>query len=553
MGGRVAAGYMATGIDRYAWPGDRLGKGGCMTMSAFYAYEPVKVYVPDTSVIVEGAVSRLVREGKVRGKIVIHRAVIAELEHQANQGRATGYAGLEELKRLHELARQGLVEVELGGEPPTRRDIREARLGAIDALIRDYAYEIGATLITADHVQALVAESIGMSVIYVRPEVRTEPRIVKFFDDKTMSVHLKEGVPPRAKKGSPGNWVLVDLEPRPLTRSEIEDYAHEIIEVAKRRPDGFIEIDRSGSTIVQLGPYRIVITRPPLSEGWEITAVRPLKKLRIEDYNLPGKLLARLEQRAEGILIAGAPGMGKTTFAQALAEYYARKGKVVKTVESPRDMQLPPEVTQYSKNYAEIGELHDILLLSRPDYTVYDELRSDADFKLYIDLRLAGIGMIGVVHATTPIDAVQRFVHRVDIGLLPSIIDTVIFINKGTVEKVYELRMTVKLPTGLREADLARPVVEVRDALTGELAYEIYTFGEQTVVVPVKQVASATVQDKLVKLIERLVPGSEVEVRDNTLIVNVPRVMAKTLMKRLKRIKKLEEKYGVTIRVNMVG
>ncbi len=522
-------------------------------MTAYMYRGPIPVYVPDTSVIIEGAVSKLIEEGKLQGKIVIHRAVIAELENQANKGRATGYAGLDELRRLHRLAEKGLIEVEVGGEYPSLYDIRRARSGAIDALIRDYAYDIGATLVTADRVQALVAESIGMSVIYIQPEKRDEPSIVKYFDEKTMSVHIKEGMPPRAKKGSPGNWVLIDIDTHRYTRQEVEEMAREIVEIAKRRPDGFIEIDRAGSTIVQLGPYRIVITKPPLSEGYEITAVRPLKKLRLEDYNLPAKILARLDQRAEGILIAGAPGMGKTTFAQALAEYYAKKGKIVKTIESPRDMQLPPEVTQYSKNYAELGELHDILLLSRPDYTVYDELRSDADFKLYIDLRLAGIGMIGVVHATTPIDAIQRFVNRVDIGMLPSIIDTVLYINKGTVETIYELRMTVKLPTGLREADLARPVVEVRDALTGELAYEIYTFGEQTVVVPVREIRTSTISDKARRLIERLLPGAEVEVRDNTLVVHVPRAMAKLLMKRMKKIKKIEEKYGISVKVNMVS
>ena len=518
-----------------------------------YRLEPVPVYVPDTSVIIEGIVSKLVKEGRIKGKILIHRAVLAELEHQANQGRATGFAGLEELKRLRKMAEEGLIDIEIVGQKPSPADIRLAHAGAIDALIRDYAYEAGATLITADRVQALVAEAMGVSVVYIPP--RREERLVieKFFDENTMSIHLKEGVPPRAKKGTPGEWLLVDLDSKPLSREEVEAIAKEIIEVARRRSDGFIEIDRKGSTIIQLGKYRIVITRPPLSEGWEITVVRPVKKLRLEDYKLPAKLLRRLEERAEGILIAGAPGMGKTTFAQALAEYYASKGKIVKTIESPRDMVLPPSITQYSKTYADIGELHDILLLSRPDYTVFDELRTDEDFKLYIDLRLAGIGMIGVVHATSPIDAVQRFIRRVDIGMLPNIIDTVIFINKGRVEKVYTLRMTVKLPTGLREAELARPVVEVRDALTDQLEYEIYTFGEQTVVVPVKQVAGTAYDEKIRKLIERIIPGAEVEVRDNLVIVNVPRVAARILMKKMKKLKKLEDKYGITIRVNMVG
>ncbi|WFO76346.1 Flp pilus assembly complex ATPase component TadA [Desulfurococcaceae archaeon MEX13E-LK6-19] len=512
-----------------------------------------EIYVPDTSALIEGAVSRLIEEGKIRGRIIIHKAVLAELEHQANQGRATGYAGLNEIKRIRSYAEKGLISVEIAGEKPRPYDIRMAGLGAIDALIRDYAYEVGGTLITGDRVQALVAEAMGLKVIFIPPEKITRLKLEEFFDETTMSIHLKEDVPPIAKKGRPGDWEYVVLDKRPLSREEIEAIAREIIEEARRRPDGFIEIDRSGSTIIQLGRYRIVITRPPLSDGWEITAVRPLKKLRLEDYNLPPKLLKRLEEKAEGILIAGAPGMGKTTFAQALAEYYMEKGKIVKTIESPRDMQLPPKVTQYSKNYADLGELHDILLLSRPDYTVFDEMRSDEDFKLYADLRLAGIGMIGVVHATTPIDAIQRFIGRVELGMIPSLIDTVIFIRNGQVDKVYEVKMTVKLPTGLREADLARPVIEVRDFLTGELEYEIYTFGEQTVVVPVKRFKPTGANvDKVATLIQKILPGAEVSIEDSTVVVLIPRNMIKSFNKKVKRIKKLEEKYGVAIKLRFI-
>lgn len=507
-----------------------------------------EVYVPDTSVLIEGVVSKLVKQGRIRGRIIIHRAVLAELEHQANEGRMTGFAGLEEIIRLRELASEGLVSLDIGGEKPKPSDIRMAHAGAIDALIRDYAYERGAILVTGDKVQAEVARAMGMKVLYIPPMQRERLKLEEFFDENTMSIHLKEGTPPKAKKGRPGEWTFVELGNRPLTREELEAITREIIEAAKRRPDGFIEIDRPGSTIIQLGEYRIVITRPPLSEGWEITAVRPLVRLKLEDYKLPSKLIARLEERAEGILIAGAPGMGKTTFAQALAEYYMRKGKIVKTIESPRDMVLPPEITQYSKTYGTSEELHDILLLSRPDYTVFDEMRNDEDFNLYVDLRLAGIGMIGVVHATTPIDAIQRFIRRVELGMIPSIIDTVIFIEKGQVSKVYELQMTVKLPTGLREAELARPVVEVRDFLTGQLEYEIYTFGEQTMVVPVGRARKTAIETKLVREIERLIPEARVEVSGDIVYVTVPRDAAKVAMRRAKKLKKLERKLGVSIR-----
>ena len=108
------------------------------------------------------------------------------------------------------------------------------------------------------------------------------------------------------------------------------------------------------------------------------------------------------------ILIAGAPGMGKSTFAQALATFYANQNRTVKTIEAPRDLILKDNVTQYAVSHGDLAEIHDILLLSRPDNTVFDEMRNTPDFMLYADLRLSGIGLAGVVHATTPIDANRK-------------------------------------------------------------------------------------------------------------------------------------------------
>lgn len=509
-----------------------------------------RAYTPDLSAVLQGLVSRLLRQESIEtgSTIYVHKALVAYLEKLSHEGKATGTAGLEEIKRFSQMAAERDVRVMFTGEVP--RTIDRLDTLVLSHLVRELAQDQAAILITSDRNTLLAAEAMGIETIYAREHGVERLTLEEFFDAQTMSVHLIEDVPPIAKKGKPGDWRFTQIRSHPVSRLEIERIVDELIEAARAREDSFIEIDRAGSTIIQLGNYRIVISRPPLSSRWEITAVRPLVKLSLSDYDLPSKLVKRLEEKAEGILIAGAPGMGKTTFAQALAEYYASKGRVVKTIESPRDMSLPPDVIQYSKNFAGKDELHDILLLSRPDYTFFDELRGDEDFKLYVDLRLAGIGMVGVMHATTPIDAVQRFIGRVELGVIPSIIDTVIFIDRGTVAKVYELSMTVKLPTGLKEADLSRPVVEVKDFLTGELEYEIYTFGEQTVVVPVRKARRKKLETKLKKTLEALFPGAEIELRgENTVVIKLPQTEARILSRKARKLRRLADKHGVEFRL----
>ena len=379
-------------------------------------------------------------------------------------------------------------------------------------------------------------------------------KLESFFDEKTMSVHLRENVSPFAKKGAPGNWEFVKIRESLLTKSEIEELSKEIIEATEEDDNGFIEIERAGSTIIQLGTFRIVITRPPFSDGWEITAVKPVKHLSLEEYNLSEKLIARLETQAEGILISGAPGMGKSTFAAALIENYANKGKIVKTVEAPRDLVLPDNITQYAISHGSSEEIHDILLLSRPDYTLFDEMRNKDDFALFADLRLSGIGLAGVVHATNPVDAIQRFVGKIDLGVIPHVIDTVIFIKDGTISKILSLQIEVKVPSGMTEADLARPVVTVKDFETKRLEYELYSYGEETVVVPVSEIksnsgarrlAAGPIKEEFLRYTDRV----EVEVlSENKAIVKVPHYsIAGIIGKAGKHIEQIEQELGMSI------
>lgn len=519
-------------------------------------YEAEKL-VPDTSVIIEGLVSKYIQKKQLKvGIVLFHEAVLRELEHQANLNKAIGFLGLEEIEKIKKLSTKSKFEVEFGGRKPTAVEVKYAKRGEIDALIRDLAYEEDGTLFTADKVQATVANAKGVKNIFIKIEqVVGTLKLEKFFDKTTMSVHLRENVLPYAKKGMPGNWSFEAVGKKPLERDDIQDVSREIIEEASIRKDGFIEIERPGSTIVQLGLYRIVITKPPFSDGWEITAVRPVKKLSLIDYSLSEKLNERVCVQAEGILIAGAPGMGKSTFAQALAEFYAGQDKIVKTVEAPRDLVLPENVTQYAMSHGNPQEIHDILLLSRPDYTLFDEMRNTRDFKLFADLRLSGVGMVGVVHATNPIDAIQRFVGRIELGVIPQIIDTVIFIKNGIVNKVLNLNMVVKVPSGMTESDLARPVVVINDFETQKAEYELYSYGEETVVVPVKGDKQSPSHELAARSIEQEFRKHSNNVKaemagNHKCIIYVPkRDVAKLIGKQGKNIERFEKKLGISIDV----
>ncbi len=518
--------------------------------------------LPDTSVIIEGLVSKKIEAGELSpSEIIIAEAAMAELENQANQGRETGYIGLEEVKNLREISSKHKFTLSFAGRRQTETEIKYAKSGWIDNLIRELALEKKATLMTADRVQSLVAEAKGISTIFIEFEKKIRKlKLDDFFDNTTMSVHLKENVTPFAKKGQPGKWEFVQLSKEQLTKEQLQDIAKEIVEETQMRADGFIEHERKGSTIIQLGRFRIVIAKPPLSDGWEITAVRPVKKLKLSDYKLTEKLTNRVSTQAEGILIAGAPGNGKSTFAQALAEHYALQGKIVKTVEAPRDLVVPDEITQYSISHGSAAEIHDLLLLTRPDYSIYDEMRNTEDFRLFSDLRLAGVGMVGVVHGTDPVDAIQRFLGKIELGIVPHVIDTVLFIKNGTVAKVLSLQMEVKVPSGMMEADLARPVVTVTDFETGKLEYEIYSYGEETVVIPVteglatspmKALAAQSIKREFQKYADHVKVDVISESRATVYVPDkdIPRIIGREG----KTIEEFEKRLGIGIDVREIG
>ena len=464
-------------------------------------FNKVKI-VPDTSIIINQILTEKIEKGEIKNsEIIIPIAVLDELQAQASKNQEIGFLGLEELKKIKNISTKKKIKFRYLGTRPSLEDIKLSRSGRIDAIIRDESIKNNAILFTGDYVQAIVAEAMGAKVNYIPKVIDEENRnLDKFFKDELISsVHIKEGIPIRVKKGLPGDIELISIG-KEIDEDEINKIIKDIEEYARVTKKRDKQIIRDGAKVIQLDKFRITITMPPFSDKPEITIIKPIKKLKISDYDIPKKLMERIESAAEGILVAGSPGSGKSTFASSLAEFYSMKNKIVKTIESPKDLQVNPEISQYGQLEGDFEKTAEILLLVRPDYTVFDEVRKTRDFMIFADLRLSGVGMIGVVHASNPVNSIQRFIERIEMGMISNIVDTVIFLKDGKIEKTYQLELVMKVPTGMLEADLTRPVIEIRDFIDTTLEYEIYTYGEEKVIIPVIEIEKKERQTKDVSM-----------------------------------------------------
>jgi ATPase len=280
------------------------------------------------------------------------------------------------------------------------------------------------------------------------------------------------------------NELDLDVWDKPNLLTLSEDLSL-IIEQNPNRSDCFIEIEREGCKVMQIGDLRVSCAWPPFSDAWEITVVRPVANLQLSDYKLDDELVNRLSNHHRGVFVVGKPGSGKTTFAQAIASYLdSEMGAMVKTMESPRDLQVPQRVTQYAPLEGDLEKTAEIIFLLRPDFVIFDEVRRARDFEIFGDVRLAGVGLLGVTHANSGLQAIQRLVGKVELGLISQVLDTVIHIEKGKINQVLELKMVVRAPSGM-ESDLSRPVIEIREFPSNRLTHEMFAFGSEIAVVPV--------------------------------------------------------------------
>lgn len=362
-------------------------------------------------------------------------------------------------------------------------------------------------------------------------------------DTDVHTIFLKADCPPRVKRGTIGHLELVEIETEDdwdnLRIESLQEELGSIVELNQHRSDCFLEIDRKGCRVLQLGDLRITCASPPFSDAREITLVRPVAKLSLSEYNLDSKIIERLSDHHRGVFICGRPGSGKTTLAQAIAEYLDEDiGAIVKTMEAPRDLQLADRITQYAPLEGDLEKTAEIIFLVRPDFVIFDEVRRARDFEIFADVRLAGVGLLGVTHANSALEAIQRLIGKVELGLVSQVLDTVLHVEAGRIEQVLELRMTVKPPSGMQE-ELARPVIEVVEFPSGNVTHEMFAFGSELAVVPVternqQRPVQQLAQKQLVHTIRQWA-GVNVRVRftsDASATVYAPKDMISTLVGR---------------------
>jgi ATPase len=107
----------------------------------------------------------------------------------------------------------------------------------------------------------------------------------------------------------------------------------------------------------------------------------------------------------------------------------------------------------------------------------------------------------------------------------------------------------------MTEADLARPVVDVRNFETGELEYEIYSYGEENIVIPVSATANESAitflaKKQILSEIQKYDRHAQVELVGERATIKVSNDAIPRIIGREGRtIKELEQQLGIAIDV----
>jgi len=501
--------------------------------------------VPDTSIVINGKLSKLIEDGTLRKcEIIIPLAVIDELQAQASKGREIGFKGLEEIKKIRKLAKKQKISVRFSGERPGLEDIKLARSGRIDALIRDVAKSEGGILYTSDYVQALVAEAEGVPVRYVEPYEKIKRfSFEEYLAPNMVSLHLKAGAPPIGKMLRNGAINVVKLRRKPCSEDELNKMLEEITATSRIGEESDVTLLKSNAIIIETKDYRISAAKPPFSDSLEVVIQRnPLKRL-IEEKALK-QLVKECVKAERGFLVINSDNVYAFPIAERIAERLQARGKLVKIIGYSR--RTLTSIPYYGPMNGDLEKTIEYLSLSKPDYVIFDEVRKSRDFKLIHELRSLGIGVVAFMNSSGLKPALDRVLESLDFTSISKTFNLLALLKCGKPIEFYEIKLSFKIPAGLSEVNSPKPVIGV--VRNGEPLLEMLEVDGKPIILDLKEVEQQikslkSSARKLLKDLRKI--DSKVRVKTVTLDRVVFR--ASKIGKLVGLKPKLEEALGITV------
>lgn len=415
-------------------------------------------FVVDTSIIINQKVSELIQLGKIPkySTIIIPIIALREIEHQANRREKIGNLGLQELKRLQDLAKKEIIKLIYEDVAYTKSDVTSAKLGGLDDLIVKLAIRNKAIFITADRVQSEVAVAQGCKTYFYdfstnsfiwknQSEISTTLSFEKFFDKDTLSIHLLQDSFAFAKIRKNKKTEYKKISQKPFSYDEIKRIIHEI----KNHPSfvSFVPEDINQKYVFgKIKEYRIIITNPPLSIKTEIIIIKQRTIKTFKDYKIP-KQYTNFLLNAKGIIVAGEAGGGKTSFARALFLESSGCGnkKTAKIIESNPEQAVCDNINQYNKTSIATQDLKQLILSSRTEELLFDEIETPKDIELFTSFRLANITTISTINISNKVCALHFIFSNIPFNIANQTIDGIVFLNKdGSIDKILSPKLNIK-------------------------------------------------------------------------------------------------------------
>ncbi|NCO84868.1 MAG: hypothetical protein COW47_01345 [Candidatus Huberarchaeum crystalense] len=444
-------------------------------------------YLLDTSVIINQKISELIKANSIpdHSIIIVPTIALRELEHQANRKERRGYAGLEELQTLQDFAKSGKIELIYEDVLYTVGDVTSAKLGSLDDIIVKAAIRNNAILITADRVQSKVAAAQGCKTYFydfssnkfVSDFQTKEPTTLsfeEFFNKDTLSIHLIQDsfVFAKIRKNKKVNYIKISKNF--LSYDEIKRIHHEI----KNHPLFVSESADQNYILGKINEYRIIMTTPPLSVRLEIIVIKQRTIKTFAEYKI-SKQHTDFLINAKSVIIASEIGGGKTSFARALFFKLSKCGteKVAKILESQPEQIMCENINQYNKSTITTEDLKQLILSSRTDELLFDEIKTQEDVKLFADLRLANITTISTLNIADKVCALHFIFSNLPFIVAISVINAFVFLNKdGSIDEILVPKINIK------NSNLSVKIVD----LNGNARFECFKQQNELVVNAIK-------------------------------------------------------------------